>query len=237
MPELHGNAVTIDSSSECQHLPDNVCTALCRSLDRIDNPLSGGIGHFAPQDLDRHHDRREHIVEIMGNTPGERADAFHPLCPQKLCRKPLFLGHIPGNHDDLGNHAVSISDHASLRVDGAFGAVFSHEPIFDPLSNAGFDRFLKHPLHPLPIVRMYLLISIRSLQRLRVTQNTPVGGAIVDPPALQVQHSNHVRDILRDQTKLFFTLPEIFFRLLALGNVAHAAYDCFRIALSIELDL
>ena len=164
MLELHENAVALDPSPECQHLSDNVCAAPCRCLNRTEDSHADRIGYFAPQHLDRHHDRCKDVIEIMGNTAGERADAIHALCPQKLRRKVLFLCHITGHHDDAGNRAVTIPDHASLRVNGAFGPVLSQESVFDPLPNAGSDGFLKHLLYPCHIVRMDLLKTICSLQ-------------------------------------------------------------------------
>ena len=220
---MHENAVAFDSSSECQHLPDNVCSALCRCLDRIEDLLTARIGYFGSQDLDRHHDRRKDIVEIMGDTPGERTNTLHALSPQKLCRKSLFLGHITGDYDDLRNHSFCIPDHASLRLNVPCRTIFAHEPIFESLSNAGPHGFLKNLFYPLLVFRMNLPKSICLLQRLRVPQNIIVRGAVIDPPAVQVQHCDHVSDILRDQAKLLFTLFELCLRVFAFRNVPRDA--------------
>ena len=160
MFELDEYAFAFNPSSECQDLSYDVCAALRRCLNHHKDLLSGRIGYFVPQDLDRHHDRRKDIVEIMGDTPGERTDAVHALGPQKVCRKSLFLGHIAGDYDDLRNHSFCIPDHAPLRVDGAFGAVCSLEAVFDPLSDTCLYGLLKNLLHSCRIVRMDLLKRI-----------------------------------------------------------------------------
>ena len=81
MLKLHEYAIAFEPSAECQDLSHDVCASLCRCLNRREDPLPTLIRHLSFQDLDRHHNRREDIVEIMGNTAGERANAFHPLRP------------------------------------------------------------------------------------------------------------------------------------------------------------
>ncbi len=57
------------------------------------------IGDRRLDDLHPHQDRGEHVVEVVGDAAGERANAFHALRSQELLLKLLALGEIERETD------------------------------------------------------------------------------------------------------------------------------------------
>ena len=174
MLELHENSVAFDAPSKRQHLLDDVRAAHRRRLNRVEEFLPPRIGDLVSQYFDRHHDRRKYVVEVMGDPAGERPDAFHPLCPQKLRGQHLFLCHITGDHDDVRDLPVTASDNAFLRVDVADGSVFEQEAVLEPASDPRPEGFLKHLFYPCHIVRMDFLKSILPQKRFQGPQDALV---------------------------------------------------------------
>src|SRR5207247_2527869 len=102
---------------------------------------------------------------------------------------------------------------------------------FGSPAHAGFDRLAEDRLNALAIVGVDLLEGIRIRLDLVVLEDGPVGRAVVDAPALGVDHRDQVADVLGDEAKALFALAQLFLGAAVLGHVAEAPHPADRLSL------
>ena len=91
-------AVAFDAASKHQHLLDEVRAAVDVGFQRIQQLFQGGVGNLLLQQLDGDEDWRQHVVEIVRDAAGERAEAFHALRAQKLDLQLFLVGGVNENN-------------------------------------------------------------------------------------------------------------------------------------------
>ena len=82
------------AAGEGEHLPHHVGAARGALVDHRDRGDRLRIARLRPQQIGAHQDRREHVVEIVGDAAGERADALHALGAQEVRLELLALADV-----------------------------------------------------------------------------------------------------------------------------------------------
>src|SRR2546428_138259 len=94
--------------------------------------------------------------------------------------------------------------------------------------------FLKNSFDSLLVVRMNFLKRIRPLQIGRVSQASYVGGTVIEPLSVPVDHRNQVRDILGNQLEKFRALPQLLVGPLPLHRVTNDAREHFAVEFTLH---
>ena len=103
--ELDWDPLALGAAGEGQELADQIGAAARVRLQDREHPLAL-LRPVAAQQLDRQQDRRQHVVEVVGDAAGQRADALEPLGPQELGLQALALGDVDADveHAGLAGH-------------------------------------------------------------------------------------------------------------------------------------
>ena len=128
MLHLDVHAFAFDAACERENLLDHVGPSFGARLERVEYPLTVGAWKFSPQDVHRHHDRAQHIIEVVRDPAGKRSDALHPLRAEHLLFDSLFVRDVARDDEDVPDAAALIPNDASLRFNEANGSVFQQEP-------------------------------------------------------------------------------------------------------------
>ena len=73
---------------------NDVCSTLGTRFDGGKNHLVR-LRHLGPAQHGRsHEDRRQNVVQVMGDAAGQSADAFQPLSAKQLSLEFLVLGNV-----------------------------------------------------------------------------------------------------------------------------------------------
>ena len=81
---VHGVSSALDAASERQHLADHVRPPGDRRLHGVEQLGLLACGVHRAQELHRHEHWRQHVVEVVGDSAGERAEALEPPCATLL---------------------------------------------------------------------------------------------------------------------------------------------------------
>src|SRR5258708_21522846 len=84
MRGIEKDAFSVDSLREGKYLPYQVSAPLGASLQGGQHHAAFLVVHFLFEELDRHENWRKYVVQIVRNTPRQRADTLHPLGAQEL---------------------------------------------------------------------------------------------------------------------------------------------------------
>lgn len=93
------------------------------------------------------------------------------------------------------------------------------------MSLPGPHGFHEYPAHLILVFRVDFGKRVGAHQSFGIAEQRAVGGAVVEASPFQIQHRNHVADILGDQAEEGFLLLQRRFRLLALGDVVDGSED------------
>jgi len=100
--EIDDLAVAIEAAGEGQHLADQAGAAGGARRHHIkQRPVFLGTAAELEQ-VGRHGDGRQHVVEVVRDAAGEHADAAHPLRMQKLVFEALLLGDVAPDREETG---------------------------------------------------------------------------------------------------------------------------------------
>ena len=114
------DAVALQPAREGQELPHDVGPAHGIPRDGIENVPGLGIGRLLPEDLDRHHDRREDVVQIVRDAAGQRPDAFHPLRAHELRLDSLLLRDVGIDRENRFGTPFAVADERTADLDDEF---------------------------------------------------------------------------------------------------------------------
>jgi hypothetical protein len=92
--ELNHRASAFNAAGEGKNLSHHVRATLRTSPQDGEQLGAAGIWEAQGQHLQQHHDGTENVVQVVGNTAGERADAFHPLSAEILQFDFLLFGDV-----------------------------------------------------------------------------------------------------------------------------------------------
>ena len=111
--EIHRFAIIIQPAREGQHLADQVGAAPRARRHHVQQRAVFLRADPQLEQVDRHHDRGEHVVEVVGDAAGEHADAAEPLGMQELVLQALLLGDVaPGRqHGGRGEPRLLVGRH------------------------------------------------------------------------------------------------------------------------------
>src|SRR5271170_6712849 len=85
VPQPDGNPLAVNSTREGKHLAHQVGPTSAADVNSVEDLAAARIGAgFELEQLDRHHDGGEYIVQVVGDAARERSDALHPLGAQEL---------------------------------------------------------------------------------------------------------------------------------------------------------
>jgi hypothetical protein len=123
---IQHDPLTFQAAGEQEHLADDIGPAGGTGFQRLQqSQLSRFLRAFLEQ-LHGHHDGGQHIVQIMGQAAGERADAFQTLGPQQLDLQFLFFRDVGVDHQNgLGGaippaHQIPLAVHHQLAARAIF---------------------------------------------------------------------------------------------------------------------
>ena len=91
---LDRDAFAGDAAPEGQHLFDETCAALHVGFQGVQQFLPVGVGDFFLEQLDGDEERRQHVVEVVGDAAGQGAEAFHALGAQELGFQFFLFGDV-----------------------------------------------------------------------------------------------------------------------------------------------
>src|SRR4051812_20336778 len=84
MAHLQHAAMSFHAASEGEQLLHHRGAALRRHRGGVDDLEIWNLLRVFPEEVERQHDRREHVVQVMRDASGERADALESLRAQEL---------------------------------------------------------------------------------------------------------------------------------------------------------
>src|ERR1043166_8776870 len=94
-------------------------STLGRLLDLADHRAQVLVGqHVALEEVHPAQDDGEHVVEVVGDAAREPADRLHPLGLAEPALQRAALGHVLGDHLELGGVALGVQDRPAAEVDG-----------------------------------------------------------------------------------------------------------------------
>ena len=102
-------APALDPAGEGKHLAHHVGPAACAAADQVDQFLAGGVREARLENIQRHQDRGEDVIQVMGDAAGQGADAFHALRTQEEALEQIALGDVTGNADHSNDRAGAIA--------------------------------------------------------------------------------------------------------------------------------
>ena len=94
MPKLNHHRLAGRTNGEREDLFDHVATPVGARTDRLQHTPSHLAGQFVLQQLRRHEDRSEYIIQIVGNASSQGPNAFHPLSAEEFLFQTLLLGDV-----------------------------------------------------------------------------------------------------------------------------------------------
>ena len=146
----------------------------------------------------------------MSHAAGKPPHGFHFLRLTELLFQVPPLRDI-AVHDDQCFH---FSQRVLNRARGGFhqppGSILVAHAIFDTSAHASGTRFPACFLDFRPIIRMHLFECARVLQLFRaVTQDSLIGGAVVEALAVCIHHGDHVGGIFADQAEQLLPLHQL----------------------------
>src|SRR5947209_952854 len=107
---LEGDALALDAARERKHLAHHVGPALGVCAQDFQPLLYALVRDFQLEHLHGHQDRREHVVEVVRDAAGERADTLHALRAEKLRLHFFALGDV-GIDDENGLRLFAVVAH------------------------------------------------------------------------------------------------------------------------------
>jgi len=98
----------VHAAGEGQHLTDHLRPALGRGLHRAEHLTALLVRLVLCEQLHRHQDRGEHVVEVVGDAAGERPEALEPLGPLPILLLASILGDIRVHGEHPGRLALVV---------------------------------------------------------------------------------------------------------------------------------
>ena len=172
----------------------------------------------------QNHPARIVEVENARHRVDQRVGEFLFPHHARLCA--AALRDVARDHEDARRFAIGAEDHAADRLDLHLPSIARHESVFRPLADAGPHGFRKDCFDSLAIVRVNVGERIRAVELARRGEDALVGRAVVEPAAFEIEHGDHVRDVIRDHPEHLLARLERRVRELLVGHVAqhhHAA--------------
>ena len=117
MLELEQHALAFHAARKGEHLLDDARAAFRAALDDVQHLQRVLVLEFPAQDAAGHQDRRQDIVQVVGNAAGQRADALEALRAEELRLELLRLGHIGIDHQHGFRLAVVVAHQRPAAVD------------------------------------------------------------------------------------------------------------------------
>src|SRR5215510_4515595 len=93
-PGLQRDVFTLDPAGEREHLFDHLASAHGVCMKDVEQALAAFVIETHLQQLHRGEDRREHVVQVVCDAAGERADALHTLRAQELRFETFLFGDV-----------------------------------------------------------------------------------------------------------------------------------------------
>ncbi len=118
MPGLNLDPHSFQTACEGEHLPDNVRPPFGTDVDRVEDEFRIRIGAGEMEQVDRHHDRGQDVVQIMRDTSGQGSDALHPLSAQELGLDFLLFGNVGVDGQDRFGPPLIIPDQRPAGLNG-----------------------------------------------------------------------------------------------------------------------
>ena len=128
-------ALTFNSPAERQDLAHEVGAPLRTGAQRREHFPAKIAGHLPLQQSDRHEYRSEDVVEIVRNSAGQSADAFHALGAKELLLHFLARGYVGVDFEDGLGLAGIIADQRPADFRRYFPALLgAHFQLTTPLA-------------------------------------------------------------------------------------------------------
>ena len=121
---VDGDALALHAPGERQHLLDDSAPrcALLRMV--VSRPSACLVGDRLLQHVDRHQDRREHVVQVVGDAAGQRADALQPLRAEEPRFERLALADVGVDLQDGAGLVARVPHESPPRVHRNSAAIF-----------------------------------------------------------------------------------------------------------------
>ena len=113
--------------------------------------------------------------------------------------------HVARDHDHLRHLAVTVPNHASLRLNMVWFPVNVDKAVFQAVSYTRANGIPKCLAHARRVFWMDLLEGERASQLSRVAQNPCVGRTAVDASAIEIDHGHQIRQVFHYEAELLFT--------------------------------
>ena len=114
---INHDAFAFNAASEGQHLFDEACAALDIDLQGLQQSPPVFIRDFFLQQLDRDEQGGQHVVQVVRDAAGQRADALQALGPQELGLKFFPFGDVIENKEQVRFVALHKGGEVSLQPD------------------------------------------------------------------------------------------------------------------------
>ncbi len=92
--QLHFHLLPLHSPGKREHLAHHRGAAPCAGFDHGKQFQAAGIDKLHLQQIQRHDDRPQHVIQVMRDAASQRSDAFHALRPQKLLLQLFAIGDV-----------------------------------------------------------------------------------------------------------------------------------------------
>ena len=216
MPDLEDDGAVRPSAREGEDLLDHARAAPGAGFDNVDDLVGVGIRGLRAQQLHRHENGREHVVQIVGHAAGQRADALEALGAKELRLQLFELRLIRAHRENAAGAAVRVSQQRPVAVGDHVAA---HEPEGQQVAApfAGPEGLRLRPLEQRRIAHVDEVRQPLAARRRRRRAEHGGGAGIT-----KLHHARQVGDHdglggLVDQRRL---LANLLRRLLDLGALA-----------------
>ena len=112
------NALALHAARKHEHLPDDVRAAPRTGFQRLETGSHALVLGVVLDKLHGHHDRGEHVVQIVRQAAGEGADAFEPLAAEQLRFQLFFLRDVGVDDEDGLGLAVRFPHQRPAALNG-----------------------------------------------------------------------------------------------------------------------
>ena len=126
MLHLHLQPLAFHPARKGKDLPHHIRGPMGAGFDDGDEFLALVVREAALQEIQRHDDRPEHVIQVMGDATGQSADLFHALGAEELLLELFSSGDVRIDLQIAARVARLISQQSPAAIDRNSSSGFRH---------------------------------------------------------------------------------------------------------------